>query len=102
MRGRRRPVAVTSARPAFPGVQVNGALWLRRAVVVAWIVAGTAVLLLVLSRLFAAAIPVPDSGNAGAGSQFGPGANSTYLYQPYYYPRPRTVLPGSPGFSSIP
>ena len=92
----------TSARPAFPGVQVNGALWLRRAVVVAWIVAGTAVLLLVLSRLFAAAIPVPDSGNAGAGSQFGPGANSTHLYQPYYYPRPRSVLPGSPGFSSIP
>ena len=89
------------ARPALAVAQPGGALWLRRAVVVAWIVAGTAVLLLVLSRLFASAIPVPDSGNAG-GSQFGPGANSPNLYQPYYYPRPRTALPASPGFGTIP
>lgn len=96
-----RPAAAL-ARPAAALAQRGGSLWLRRAVVVAWIVAGTAVLLLVLSRLFASAIPVPDSGNAGAGAQFGPGANSTYLYQPYYYPTPRTVLPTSPGFRTSP
>jgi hypothetical protein len=88
-------------RSAFPGVQLNGALWLRRAVVVAWIVAGTAVLLLVLSRLFAAAVPVPDGGSAGAGSQFGPGANSPYIYQ-YYYPRSRSVLPAYPTAGPVP
>lgn len=91
--------AARPQHPPFPQIQPNGALWLRRAVVVAWIVAGTAVLLLVLSRLFASAIPVPDGGTAGAGSQFGPG---TYIYQPYYYPRPRTAPPASPGFSVLP
>ncbi len=96
------PTPGVLARAAALGMQLNGALWLRRAVVVAWIVAGTAVLLLVLSRLFAAAIPVPDTGNAGAGSQLGSGATSTYLYQPYYYPTPRTVQPGSPGFGNVP
>jgi hypothetical protein len=66
---------------------------------VAWIVAGTAVLLLVLSRLFAAAIPVAGdgNGNTGAGSQFGPGAT----YQ-YYYPRARSSLPGYPGGGQLP
>jgi hypothetical protein len=87
---------------ALSALQPNGALWLRRAVVVAWIVAGTAVLLLVLSRLFSAAIPVPDGGSAGAGSQFGSGATSPYLYQPYGYPRTRTGVPGSQGLSTIP
>ncbi len=99
---RSAPTPAALARAASLGMQLNGALWLRRAVVVAWIVAGTAVLLLLLSRLFASAIPVPDSGNAGAGSQFGSGANNPSLYQPYYYPRPRTVLPASPGFGSSP
>ena len=79
--------AATAAAPALPALQLNGALWLRRAVVVAWIVAGTAVLLLVLSRLFAAAVPVPDTGSAGAGSQFGQGANGPYIYQGYDYGR---------------
>jgi eukaryotic-like serine/threonine-protein kinase len=80
---------------AAPALQPNGALWLKRAVAVAWIVAGTAVLLLLLSRLFASAVPVPDGGNAGAvsQSQFGPGANSPYIYQ-YGYPRQRSFLPG--------
>ncbi len=84
---------VRAAGAAAPALQFNGALWLKRAVVVAWIVAGTAVLLLVLSRLFAAAVPVPDAGNAGAGSQsqFGSGANSPYIYQ-YYYPGRRGEL----------
>ena len=67
----------------------------------AWIVAGTAVLLLVLSRLFASAIPGPETGNAGAGGQFGPGANGPYIYQ-YYYPRARTVLPLPSGIGQIP
>jgi hypothetical protein len=58
-------------------------------------VAGTAVLLLVLSRLFAAAVPVPSGDGAATGSQlqFVPGTNGPYTYQ-YYYPRPRSFLPG--------
>ncbi len=84
-----------AAGPAPALLQLNGALWLKRAVVVAWIVAGTAVLLLVLSRLFASAVPVPGGGGVGAGSQsqFGLGGNSPYVYQ-YYYPRSRSFLPG--------
>ncbi|MBV8218141.1 MAG: hypothetical protein JO325_06745 [Solirubrobacterales bacterium] len=86
--------------------QPSGALWLRRAVVVAWVVAGALVLLLALSRLFAAAIPtVPSDGGAGAASQFGQGATSPYTgsqfgrgagspYPYQYYPRARAV----PGF----
>jgi hypothetical protein len=77
-------------------------MWLRRAVVVAWIVAGTAVLLLVLSRLFAGAIPGPDSGNPGAGSQFAPDTNQQpYTYR-YYYPRDRGYLLLPPGIGQIP
>ncbi len=83
----------TVAPKAWSGSQLSGALWLRRAVAVAWVVAGAAVLLLVLSRLFAAAIPtIPPGGGAGAGSQLGPGATSPYISP--YYPRSRPV----PGF----
>jgi hypothetical protein len=89
-----RPVA-----RAVPQAQLTGSVWLRRAVVVAWIVAGTAVLLLLFSRLFAGAIPVPEGGNSGAGSTFGPGTTSQYLYQGY--PR-REILPQYPGFSQVP
>jgi hypothetical protein len=78
-------LAPRASRPALPGVQPSGALWLRRAVVVAWIVAGSAILVLVLSRLFAAAVPVPEGGSAGAGTQVAPG----YAY-PYYYPGRQT------------
>jgi len=110
--------AATAAAPALPRLQLNGALWLRRAVVVAWIVAGTAVLLLVLSRLFAAAVPVPDGGNAGAGSQFGsgggsqfvpgassqfvPGAGNPYLNQYYAVPGRRRELTLPPSASQVP
>ena len=86
----RAPVPPASA---WPAPQISGALWLRRAVAAAWIVAGAAILLLVLSRLFAAAIPtVPAGGGAGVGSQVGPGVTAPYSYQ--YYPRARAV----PGF----
>ena len=61
--------------------------WLRRGVVALWIVAGTAVLLVVLSRLFAAAVPVPGYGG---GSPAGAGGT------PYYY---RDYNPG-PGYFS--
>jgi hypothetical protein len=81
--------------------QLTGAVWLRRAVVVAWIVAGTAVLLLLLSRLFAGAIPVPDNGSPGAGAQFGPGANRPYIY-PYDYPGARRYLLDPSGIAQIP
>jgi hypothetical protein len=85
--------AAPAAPSAWSGSQLSAALWVRRAVAVAWVVAGTAVLLLVLSRLFAAAVPVvPSGGGAGVGSQLGPGATSPYIYP--YYPRARAV----PGF----
>ena len=110
--------AAAAAAPALPALQLNGASWLKRAVVVAWIVAGTAVLLLVLSRLFAAAIPVPDGGSAGSGSQFGPGAGSQfgpgvgsqfgpgagnpYLNQYYVVPGRRLELTVPPTASQVP
>jgi hypothetical protein len=91
-----------AAGNALAGLQPAGTPWLRRAVVVAWIVAGAAVLLLLLSRLFAAAIPLPDGGGgAGAGSQFGPGAGSPYIYR-YYDPGARSDLPAYPGFGQAP
>ena len=80
--------------------QLTGSVWLRRAVVVAWIVAGTAVLLLLFSRLFSDAVPVPQGGNAGTGSSFGPGLTSPYQYQTY--PRQRQVLPQYPGYNQVP
>jgi hypothetical protein len=83
-----------------PQARLTGSVWLRRAVIVAWIVAGTAVLLLLFSRLFAAAIPLPQGGSAGAGSTFGPGATNPYQYQGY--PRGREVLPQYPAFGQGP
>jgi eukaryotic-like serine/threonine-protein kinase len=84
-----------AAMPAAPATtRSNGTsgLWLRRAVVVMWLVAGTMVLAVLLSRLFASAVPVP--GNGG----YGPGANQSvpYTYQ-YYYPpgRDESVSPGA-------
>jgi hypothetical protein len=70
------------ARAVAVANSTSAALWLRRAVVVLWIVAGSAVLLLVLSRLFAAAVPVPDSG---AGSAAGATATPYYQYYPGAY-----------------
>ena len=83
-----RAVPAASALRAAPRSAVPnpapraGALWLRRAVVVLWIVGGTVVLALILSRLFAGAIPVSGDG----GSSSGAGAQAPYLYQPYGYP----------------
>jgi hypothetical protein len=66
------------ARAAAVANSTTAAAWLRRAVVLLWLVAGSAVLLLVLSRLFAAAVPVPDSGA---------GVTPSYQYNPGgYYP----------------
>ena len=79
------------ARPAVSRAvavanSTSAALWLRRAVVVLWIVAGSAVLLLVLSRLFAAAVPVPDSADGAVGGAGG-GGTPYYQYNPGgYYP----------------
>jgi eukaryotic-like serine/threonine-protein kinase len=76
-----RPAA---ARAVAVANSTTAAVWLRRAVIVLWIVAGTAVLLVLLSRLFAAAVPVPVSGS-------GPPA-----YQ-YYYPGGGRFQGGGPG-----
>jgi hypothetical protein len=68
--------------PAVPASPVSHA-WLRRAVVVLWLVAGTIVLAIVLSRLFAAAVPpFGDGTSAGAGA-----GSSAYQYNyPSGYP----------------
>jgi hypothetical protein len=80
-----RPVAVAAAQapraPARPAPAPAAGRWLQRSVVVLWILAGSIVLLLVLSRLFAAAVPVPDPG---AGSPAGAGVGP-YYYSPGYY-----------------
>ncbi|HUA05214.1 MAG TPA: hypothetical protein VMB27_15020 [Solirubrobacteraceae bacterium] len=89
------PAATPATAPAVASrPQLAGAIWLRRAVAVAWVVAGAMVLLLLLSRLFAEAIPtVPAGGGDGVGSQFGSGVTTPYIY-PYYPQRSRAV----PGF----
>ena len=105
----RRP---TSARPApaYPAPRAwatpnptssAAGLWLRRFVVALWIVAGTAVLLVVLSRLFAAAVPMPGSG---AGGPAGAGA-APYRYQYYdpgYYPGAGAGQGGQTGIIQVP
>ena len=77
-----------------PAVAPAAGQWLQRSVVVLWILAGSIVLLLVLSRLFAAAVPVPDPG---AGSSAGAGAGP-YYYSPGYYPGGRAGR----GFIQVP
>ena len=53
--------ALANPAPSRP-VRPAAVPWLRHTVVALWIVAGTVALLVILSRLFAAAVPVPDSG----------------------------------------
>ena len=77
-----RAVAPAPAPTLAPAVAPAAGLWLRRSVVVLWILAGSIVLLLVLSRLFAAAVPAADPGR---GSPAGAGAGP-YYYSPGYYP----------------
>jgi hypothetical protein len=92
----RRPAAATIpavASAVLSGAPTAGAVWLRRAVVVAWIVAGTAVLLLIFSRLFSAAIPVADSGGPGSATP----SIGGYVYQ---YPNPRLSLQNGGGQGS--
>jgi hypothetical protein len=71
-----------------PARRAPDLVWLRRTVLVLWIVAGSVVLLLVLSRLFADAVPAPDSSGGGASP----------AYQ-YYYPGGRG---GQNGFIQTP
>lgn len=94
--GSGRPQSAGSGRPRSgpaAGVwlrpQPAAGVWLRRAVVVAWIVAGTAVLALLLSRMFADAIPVPGNGRFGQGSSAG--ATTPYVWPyGYYVPQQQT------------
>jgi len=80
------------ARAIATANSTSAALWLRRTVIVLWLVAGSAVLLLLLSRLFAAAVPAPDSG---VGSPAGGG--STPYYQGYPGPGGGPAGQGGPG-----
>lgn len=61
-----RRQSAPAARPA----PAAGATWLRPAVVVMWLIAGTAVLALILSRLFAAAVPAQNPGSSIAYPQY--------------------------------
>ena len=45
---------------------------------------------------------MPDGGNAGAGSQFGPGAGNPYLNQYYAVPGRRLELTVPPTASQVP
>lgn len=78
---RAAPVHAAPVRPApaWAGPSRAAGLWLRRAVVTLWIVAGAVVLLVVLSRMFAAAVPVPES-DPTLGSPAGAGVPRTYRY----------------------
>jgi hypothetical protein len=64
----RAPVGVGAVAPvvaaAPPAKRRTGPMWLQPAVVALWLLAGTAVLALILSRLFAAAVPRWESGPA--------------------------------------
>lgn len=78
--------ARTSGRPAASASQPVSALWLRPAVVVLWMIAGIAVLALILTRLFAGAIPTPSTQYQNHSS----GPTAIYRYSPlgdqYYVP----------------
>jgi eukaryotic-like serine/threonine-protein kinase len=80
--------------PPAPAAAPAAGQWLQRSVLALWILAGSIVLLLVLSRLFAAAVPVPDSG-AGTSAGAGPGP---YYYSPGDYPGGRAGR----GFIQVP
>ena len=93
-RVRHTPAPPWWPRRPLPAAAPAAGQWLQRSVVVLWILAGSIVLLLVLSRLFAAAVPVPDPG---AGSPAGAGAGP-YYYSPGYYPGGRAGR----GFIQVP
>lgn len=92
---------VRARQPPAPAVAPAAGLWLRRSVVALWIVAGTVVLLVVLSRLFAAAVRVPDSGG-GSTAGDGAGPYSYQYYNPGYYPGGRGDRAGSAGVIQVP
>ncbi len=109
--GRPAPVSAAAAHAAparqAPARAIPSAtsppfgLWLRQTVVMLWILAGTAVLLVVLSRLFADAVPVPDPGG---GSPTGAGV-APYYYRydnPAYYPGGRGERGGLTGIVQVP
>lgn len=75
-----RPAPAAAGGPASP-------LWLRPAVVALWIVAGTVVLALVLSRMFADAIPTyPARGPTPAGYNAAAGYHATGGYNAAFSP----------------
>ena len=88
------PAPVRAAAPVAPAAYrpprtASGPMWLRPAVVVLWLLAGTAVFALILSRLFAAAVPQWQSD---------PAARAPAVYQ--YYPGvgyERSQFPGQGG-----
>jgi hypothetical protein len=94
--GMARAATAGSAAPRAVAVanSTAAALWLRRTVLALWIVAGAVVLLVVLSRLFAAAVPLPD---AGSGSPAGASP-----YSQYYGPGPRLDQGGVGGNVQLP
>ncbi len=88
--------AAPAPRPTGPAARSRpraaGGVWLRPAVAALWLIAGTAVLALLLSRLFAAAVPNPAPAGGGFGSGVSGFAAPVYGYR-YYYP-PAGGAPG--------
>jgi len=89
------PAPPVPARTVVSASSPAAGLWLRRTVVALWIVAGSVALLVVLSRLFAAAVPVT---NSGGGAPAGEGGAPDYqYYDPGYYPGGGRFGQGGPG-----
>ncbi len=86
-----RPLTTPASAPgimasARPSPHASAPIGARRTVAILWILAGTVVLFLLLSRLFAAAIPQGIEGGAtGVGGGAGGGVPYTYRYS---YPPP--------------
>ena len=77
-----RTQAAGAARTHAPR-PAAGPVWLRPAVAMLWVIAGTAALALLLSRLFAAAVPTQTGGGMPAVYQYYPPQNQ--IHGPEYY-----------------
>jgi hypothetical protein len=89
----RAPVASGLARSALSASPARPAgAWLRPAVAAMWLIAGTVVLVLLLSRLFAAAVPAQGAGRFEGTPQ---GGYQNYAPQSY---APQSYSPQNQGF----
>ena len=76
----RAPVPTLARAPMVVAARPARNEWLRRGVLALWLVAGTIVLFLLFSRLFAAAIPSTPSGAGSPGALQGEQNTPSYYY----------------------